>query len=237
MHGKVHGGHDDATLARLQDELDMIKIGKDQSLVPNWLRVNRPMVPDFIARDPKKSQVWEITGAEFTNQGVHTADSISIRFPRVTKIRDDKCWRTATSLKELRVLFDKSSASIDFSLLLGAGGQKDQKPSSLDTFLQQGTSGVSRSPSASPKKKLQEESSSDEDEEDFKGRPRSKRSGQPLVDHDQSSDSAESDPGATPVSSTYLPQFYFVFNPLPRSRTEATAPNRNAQIFNDPRNG
>ncbi|XP_063975698.1 DNA ligase 3 [Diachasmimorpha longicaudata] len=115
---KVHGGHDDATLTRLQDELDMIKIGKDQDLVPNWLIVNKPMVPDLIARDPKKQPVWEITGAEFTNQGVHTAEGISIRFPRVTRIRDDKDWATATSLDELRQLFKKSSDSIDFSLLL-----------------------------------------------------------------------------------------------------------------------
>ncbi|XP_015123197.1 DNA ligase 3 isoform X2 [Diachasma alloeum] len=116
---KVHGGHDDATLERLQDELDMIKIGKDQNLVPNWLIVNKPMVPDFLARDPKIQPVWEITGAEFTNQGVHTAEGISIRFPRVTRIRDDKDWATATSLDELRQLFKKRSDSIDFSLLLG----------------------------------------------------------------------------------------------------------------------
>lgn len=62
--------------------------------------------------------MWEIKGADFTNQGVHTADSISIRFPRVTRIRRDKNWATATSLNELRVLFKKSSESMDFSLLL-----------------------------------------------------------------------------------------------------------------------
>jgi len=47
--------------------------------------------------------VWEITGAEFTQHDVHTAAGISIRFPRVTKIRDDKMWKTATSLPELKV--------------------------------------------------------------------------------------------------------------------------------------
>ncbi|XP_043270527.1 DNA ligase 3 [Venturia canescens] len=198
---KVHGGHDDATLARLQDELDMIKIGKDHNLVPNWLRVNRPMVPDFIARDPQKSPVWEITGAEFTNQGVHTADSISIRFPRVTKIRDDKCWRTATSLKELRVLFDKSASSIDFSLLLGdAQDKQDKKPSSLDTFLQPSTSGIPRSPSPSPLKKIKDESPSD-DEDDFNGRPRRKAVGLfSSVHYDESSDSDPSEDESVPQS-------------------------------------
>ncbi|XP_046411697.1 DNA ligase 3 isoform X1 [Neodiprion fabricii] len=116
---KVHTGHDDVTLERLQGELKMGKIGKDVNLLPSWLHANKAMVPDFVAKDPKKQPVWEITGAEFTNQGVHTADGISIRFPRVTRIRDDKDWKTATSLKELRTLFARSSDSVDVSLLLG----------------------------------------------------------------------------------------------------------------------
>lgn len=48
-------------------------------------------------------QVWEITGAEFTKSDIHTADGISIRFPRVTRIRDDKDWKTATDLPRLKV--------------------------------------------------------------------------------------------------------------------------------------
>lgn len=51
----------------------------------------------------QESQVWEITGAEFTQTETHTADGISVRFPRVTRIRDDKTWEQATSLPELRV--------------------------------------------------------------------------------------------------------------------------------------
>ena len=50
------------------------------------------------------SQVWEITGAEFTKSESHTADGISIRFPRCTKMRDDKTWKEATSLPELKVV-------------------------------------------------------------------------------------------------------------------------------------
>lgn len=50
---QVHTGHDDVTLAMLQDELDMIKIGKDPAKVPTWLRANKPMIPDFVAKDPK----------------------------------------------------------------------------------------------------------------------------------------------------------------------------------------
>lgn len=66
---KVHTGHDDATLERLQGELQMVKISCDPNKVPNWLHVNNPMVPDFVAKDPKNQPVWEITGAEFSQQG------------------------------------------------------------------------------------------------------------------------------------------------------------------------
>lgn len=41
-------------------------------------------------------------GAEFSRTGHHTADGISIRFPRVTRIRNDKDYKTATSLAELK---------------------------------------------------------------------------------------------------------------------------------------
>ena len=109
---KVHGGHDDATLDRLQTELKVVKISKDPSKVPKWLECSKTMIPDFVVQDPQSSQVWEVTGAEFTKNNVHTAHGISIRFPRVTKIRDDKDWETATSLQELLVLYENSKAGV-----------------------------------------------------------------------------------------------------------------------------
>lgn len=36
---------------------------------------------------------------------MHTADGISIRFPRMTRIRDDKDWKSATNLHQLKVAF------------------------------------------------------------------------------------------------------------------------------------
>jgi DNA ligase-3 len=81
----------------------MIEINKDYSKVPQWLDINRALVPDFVIRNPKQSPVWEITGAEFSNSDAHTAAGISIRFPRVTRIRDDKTWKEATNLDRLKV--------------------------------------------------------------------------------------------------------------------------------------
>lgn len=51
----------------------------------------------------QEAPVWEITGAEFSKSEMHTADGISIRFPRMTRIRDDKDWKTATNLHQLKV--------------------------------------------------------------------------------------------------------------------------------------
>ncbi|XP_067951592.1 DNA ligase 3-like [Watersipora subatra] len=115
---KVSGGHDDETLKRLQSELKMTKISKDSSKIPGWLNINKGgnITPDFIITDPKDSQVWEITGAEFSKSDIHTADGISIRFPRVTKIRDDKDWKTATDIPRLKLLFEKSKETATFSL-------------------------------------------------------------------------------------------------------------------------
>ena len=47
---------------------------------------------------------------------MHTANGVSIRFPRVTKIRDDKDWKTATSLSQLSQLFETSKQSTDVDL-------------------------------------------------------------------------------------------------------------------------
>ncbi|NXG55021.1 DNLI3 ligase, partial [Hemiprocne comata] len=119
---KCSGGHDDATLARLQKELDMVKISKDPSKIPKWLKINKIYYPDFIVPDPKQAPVWEITGAEFSRAEAHTADGISIRFPRCTRIRDDKDWKTATNLQQLKELYQLSKEKADFSV----AGEEDE---------------------------------------------------------------------------------------------------------------
>ena len=67
-------------------------------------------------QDPKKSPVWEITGNEFTKSDIHTAAGISVRFPRITRMRDDKTWQTATSMKELQDLYKASKEKSDFDI-------------------------------------------------------------------------------------------------------------------------
>ncbi len=110
---KVGNGFDDKTLAKLQKQIDMVEIKKSVNKVPDWLVVSKSLVPDFVVKNPKKSPVWELTGAEFSKSDTHTADGISIRFPRVTRVRDDKSWQEATSLKQLKDLFTASKETAD----------------------------------------------------------------------------------------------------------------------------
>uniref|UniRef100_A0A8C7YXK3 DNA ligase n=1 Tax=Oryzias sinensis TaxID=183150 RepID=A0A8C7YXK3_9TELE len=148
---KCSGGYDDAMLARLQKELDVIKISKEPSKIPGWLKIVKNYYPDFIIRDPEKAPVWEITGAEFSKSEMHTADGISIRFPRMTRIRDDKDWKTATNLHQLRELFRISKEHCDFKVTAGPSAADDNKGSSGGD-----STGSSPSPSsntsAAPKK-------------------------------------------------------------------------------------
>ncbi|KAJ0004145.1 hypothetical protein NQD34_010359 [Periophthalmus magnuspinnatus] len=127
---KCSGGYDDAMLARLQKELDVVKISKDPSKIPGWLKIVKNYYPDFIIRDPKSAPVWEITGAEFSKSEMHTADGISIRFPRMTRVRDDKDWESATNLHQLRELFRISKENNDFQVSAGPSGAKEERSSS-----------------------------------------------------------------------------------------------------------
>ncbi|XP_071841382.1 DNA ligase 3-like isoform X2 [Apostichopus japonicus] len=115
---KCGNGLDDETLAKVNKELQVVKISKNMGKVPSWLKINKSQVPDFVVQDPRKAPVWEIIGAEFSKSDIHTADGISIRFPRVTRIRSDKDFTTATNLPRLKVLFKKSKEETDVGALL-----------------------------------------------------------------------------------------------------------------------
>lgn len=70
------------------------------------------------------------TGTELTKANLHTADGISVRFPRVTRIRNDKDWQTATNLEELKHLYKTSKEKTDVSLLnkLAATASSSEEP-------------------------------------------------------------------------------------------------------------
>lgn len=115
---------------------------------PKWLKCNKPMIPDMLAIDPIKMPVWEITGAQFSKSDIHTAAGISIRFPRITKQRDDKSYNEATSLNELKNLFEASKDCVNLQLLTDG---LDDADIDIKTKLQGGGDGGS---SGSPRKPI-----------------------------------------------------------------------------------
>eukprot|EP00484_Ammonia_sp_Unknown_P014854 CAMPEP_0197073090 /NCGR_PEP_ID=MMETSP1384-20130603/210427_1 /TAXON_ID=29189 /ORGANISM="Ammonia sp." /LENGTH=876 /DNA_ID=CAMNT_0042511915 /DNA_START=8 /DNA_END=2639 /DNA_ORIENTATION=+ len=108
---KAHNGLSDEQIDDFTNTLSMIEY--DDNNPPQWLSVSNSLKPDWIVRNPKKSPIFEITGFEFSESSNHTATDnngkgFSIRFPRVTRIRDDKKYKDATNLDELRNLVQVS---------------------------------------------------------------------------------------------------------------------------------
>jgi DNA ligase 3 len=112
---RVGNGFDDATIATLQRNLregfaeqggiswvPTDKVFERIADLAPWLNIDKMLTPDFVVQNPLDSPVWEVAGAEFSKTLKHTADGISIRFPRVTAVRDDKSWGDATNLDELK---------------------------------------------------------------------------------------------------------------------------------------
>ena len=108
---KAHNGLDDEQIQYFTDTLIMEDYKRENC--PQWLDVSSNLEPDWIVKNPKKSPILEVSGFEFSESRYHTATDangkpFSIRFPRVTKIRNDKNYKTSTSLQELRELVKTS---------------------------------------------------------------------------------------------------------------------------------
>ncbi|XP_065372225.1 DNA ligase 3 [Calliphora vicina] len=127
---KVHTGLDDKTRLEMHERLMKLMERSDGKQAPNWFLCNKPLIPDLIAKDPKVMPVWEITGAEFTKSGEHTASGISIRFPRITRLRDDKSAEQANDLELLENMYEASKNNVNVDLLIkgcddGDGSDED----------------------------------------------------------------------------------------------------------------
>uniref|UniRef100_A0A0A1WK44 DNA ligase n=1 Tax=Zeugodacus cucurbitae TaxID=28588 RepID=A0A0A1WK44_ZEUCU len=115
---KVHSGLDDAENEKVHEELMQLMERADPNQVPTWLLCKKALVPDYLAKKPNKMPVWEITGAEFTKSEAHTAAGISIRFPRITRLRVDKTAEHANDLAYLQKLYEASKNDVNVDLLL-----------------------------------------------------------------------------------------------------------------------
>lgn len=116
---KVHSGLDDLQMERMHKKISpLMDKYEPKHLYPKWIDLaSSTMAPNAFAKDPNKMPVFEITGAEFTDSTTHSANSISIRFPRITRIRSDKTPAQATTLKELVHLYEESKAGVNLDEL------------------------------------------------------------------------------------------------------------------------
>jgi DNA ligase-3 len=160
---KVHNGLDDKQLNDFTSSIAMATF--DIDACPKWLHVQSALKPDWICVNPKKSPVFEVSGFEFSESKRHTATDhegqpFSIRFPRVTRIRDDKTYKTATRLQELRALI-KVSRDNPASLMKAVSPSKATKGAKSTSAMS--SSSLKSEASSSIKKKY---IASDEDEDD-----------------------------------------------------------------------
>jgi hypothetical protein len=72
-------------------------------LVPKWLEFNSRQCPDFYVIAPDSSVVLEVCGTGLSFSDVHSA-GITLRSPRVTRVRTDKTYMEATTLRDLQKL-------------------------------------------------------------------------------------------------------------------------------------
>lgn len=93
------------------DQKEILELTNDENFekvinreIPNWMNCKRSMIPDFIVKDPREARIWEVSGDQLTESKVHTA-GVSLRFPKLKKIRDDKLFEDSTSFQQIEDMF------------------------------------------------------------------------------------------------------------------------------------
>lgn len=95
------------TMKMIEDALskNVTAGGKENISILNWkLIIDPDVVPDFFIKDPMKAPVCEIRGLEFIKVDHHTANGISLRFPKIVSVRTDKDANNATTLCQLEYM-------------------------------------------------------------------------------------------------------------------------------------
>ncbi|XP_061386573.1 DNA ligase 3-like [Musca vetustissima] len=149
---KVHTGLDDQTRLEMHDHLMKLMERSDPKHLPTWFLCNKPLVPDFIAKDPKVMPVWEITGAEYTKSNEHTASGISIRFPRITRLRDDKTAKEANNLEHLENMYEASKNNVNVDLLIKGCDEESEDKVKINSKLN-----LKDSTTTTPKREIKQE--------------------------------------------------------------------------------
>ena len=111
----------------IKDALSTYEPGKR-----HWLKVKKDNLAEGLMDDSA-----EVTGAEFSKAKMHIAGGISIRLPRVSRMREDKTVDTTTNLTELRHLCSESKKHIDINV----GGGSDEESEEANSNQKKAKSG------------------------------------------------------------------------------------------------
>ena len=95
---KVGTGLTDEQFRELAARLKRLEVGEKPK---EYGEVSKTLIPDVWVTP---SLVVELAADEITKSPIHSA-GYALRFPRLVKFRDDKGWRDATTLKEVKKLF------------------------------------------------------------------------------------------------------------------------------------
>lgn len=132
-------------------------------------------------------------GAEFTVSTTHTAAGISIRFPRIARVRDDKTWKTHTNLKELIKLSKAKPDQATINKLTQAAGKKGKAAAS---------SSSSSSSSSKSKQAKAADSHSDDDSRSKSPKPANAASRKTFFDDSDDEELLSSLSSKAPVSTS-----------------------------------
>lgn len=103
---KVGTGYSVAELTELRNKLkENWQKQRPSFILPEWVPASNDK-PDVYIKDPSKSIVLELKGAEIIRSNTFVPD-YTLRFPRVVKIRYDKDWNDSMKLEELFTMVDE----------------------------------------------------------------------------------------------------------------------------------
>lgn len=94
------------------DEDSLLKISGDIDKLPDWLRCESCMVPEYVVNDPKTQSVWTVSGIELICDSEHSANKISLLYPKLTEVQAEKNWEQADNLVTLQKRYDKQTSGL-----------------------------------------------------------------------------------------------------------------------------
>jgi len=125
--GRVGSGYSVAELGELLARLDPNQTSRQ----PSNVQVSRER-PD-VWFNPIKSQIVQVRAAELTKSDMYRT-GVTLRFPRVEKVRDDKSWYEVMTTSELEDLVKEASGKLATKHYIDGGEESPSKRKAVPRF-------------------------------------------------------------------------------------------------------